>query len=83
MRLSRCSYCNEALEAGMGGPKLHHECQFRMVAGSVAHIEKRCSCFVQGSQEGDPPGMGLREAAQAARGAWLRVHKGDADLCLD
>ena len=54
-----------------------------MVAGSVAHIEQRCSCFVQGSDEGDPPGMGLREASQAALKTWLRVHKGDAELCLD
>lgn len=52
----------------------HYACAFRLGAGSVAHIEKRCSCYVPGSNEGDPPGMTLRQAAQAALDAWVRIN---------
>ncbi len=44
----------------------HRECFLRHVFGSVAHQEKRCGCFVPGSDCGDPPGMTKREAAKAA-----------------
>jgi hypothetical protein len=43
---------------------------FRAVAGSVAHLERRCGCFVAGSTEGDPPGMTKRQAALAAWAYW-------------
>lgn len=68
-----CLHCEEPLEAGR--QELHHECQFRLVAGSVAHIEKRCGCYVPGSTEGDPPGMKPREAAQAALRAFFKQKK--------
>ena len=67
MPLDRCAYCDELLEAGA---EMHKECTFRAVAGSVAHIEERCACYVPGSTETDPPGMSKREAAKAAVRAW-------------
>jgi hypothetical protein len=42
----------------------------RAIIGSVAHVEHRCSCFVPGSTESDPPGMTRREAANAAVKLW-------------
>ncbi len=66
----KCEYCGEPIKpddlADCVGANLHHECLFRNVGGSVAHVEKRCSCFVPGSNEGDPPGMTKRQAARAA-----------------
>jgi hypothetical protein len=37
-----------------------------MVLGSVAHLQKRCHCYVPGSEENDDPSLTLREAARAA-----------------
>jgi hypothetical protein len=45
---------------------MHRECGFRQVGGSVAHLSGFCSCFVPGSNAGDPPGMTKRQAARAA-----------------
>jgi hypothetical protein len=67
-----CGYCEEPLEGGRIIGNTHQECAMRTVVGSVAHIEKRCSCYVPGSEEGDPPGMTLREAARAAVAAHSR-----------
>ena len=76
MQLARCEYCGEPLDTiSMSG--LHHECIFRATAGSVAHVTRRCSCYVIGSTEGDPPGMTLRQAASAALEAWLKKEKLD------
>jgi hypothetical protein len=47
----------------------------RSALGSVAHIEERCSCFISGSEENDPPGMSKREAAKAAVKAWYQKKK--------
>jgi hypothetical protein len=86
-----CPLCDEPIVAGdvlsksqvNGGPA-HHECVFRSFAGSVAHIERRCGCYVKGSDEHDPPGMSRREAARAALRAWLRINEpaqpGSGDL---
>lgn len=73
-----CQYCGEPLEAGetMG----HQECRFRMVGGSVAHIERRCSCYVPGADETDPPGMSLREGARAALRAYRKREGIDAPV---
>jgi len=38
----------------------------RLVIGSVAHLERRCCCYVPGSTEDDPPHMTPRQAARAA-----------------
>jgi hypothetical protein len=54
---------------------MHVECVYRAVAGSVAHIEQRCSCYVPGSTEGDPPGLTKRQAAKAA----LEAHKASCE----
>ena len=72
-RKDKCPYCQEPI-----GPDdevaphikqtVHEECGFRMVVGSIAHIQGRCGCFVVGSEEGDPPGMTKRLAARAAFG---------------
>jgi hypothetical protein len=68
-----CSYCDEPLapgEAFSPVPGVHRECAIRMVIGSVAHQEKRCSCYCSGSDEGDPPGVTMREAARLATAAF-------------
>jgi hypothetical protein len=68
---TRCAYCGEGIEAGDDGflqddgIALHRECQLRMIFGSVAHQEKRCSCCGgTGSDQDD--GMTRREGARAA-----------------
>lgn len=74
-----CFYCQEPVldgeESGnIANAASHRECAFRSIAGSVAHIEGRCSCFGT-RDEGDPPGMSPREAARAALAAYRRVHE--------
>jgi len=65
-----CGFCNERIEPGqrapVSGSDFHHECHLRLVIGSVAHIERRCGCYVPGSIEGDPAHMTPRQAARAA-----------------
>src|SRR4051812_23225572 len=64
-----CVYCVEPIEEGdaglvmANGPVEHRECGFRSVAGSLAHLQKRCSCYIPGASDLDPPGMTKREAA--------------------
>ena len=75
-----CEYCDEPIQPGegendVGGRAFHAECFFRMVMGCVAHIEKRCSCFVPGSNDHDPEGMTRREAARAAFAAWSLLER--------
>jgi hypothetical protein len=73
-----CAHCLEKIEEGdsgvvyANGPAAHRNCFLRGVLGSVAHIEKRCSCYVRGSIEGDPAGMTARQSADAAVAAWAR-----------
>jgi len=62
---------------GSGGPVHEHlDCFLRTLFGSVAHLEGRCSYYVSGSQEGDPPEMSRREAARRARRGAVRTAKG-------
>lgn len=63
-----CGWCSEEIREDelCQTDRFHDACAFRSVAGSVAHILRRCSCYVPGSTEGDPEGMTLREAAVAA-----------------
>jgi len=72
-----CVHCDEEILTdedrtsvinGMTGKRMwrHFECGMRAVIGSVAHLERRCSCYVPGSDEGDPEGLSRREAAAAA-----------------
>jgi hypothetical protein len=73
--MTDCIYCGEPVlkveESAAGQKNLHRECVFRAVAGSVAHIQHRCGCYVPGSTEGDPPGMTIRQAAKASLEAQL------------
>lgn len=76
-----CGWCNEAIEAGSNGmviysprpelrPAYHRACFIRQTVGSLAHIERRCSCFVPGSTSGDPAGLTKRQAAVLAMTAF-------------
>jgi hypothetical protein len=72
-----CTHCGEDVNPETdeifvyaNGPVAHRECEMRAVLGSVAHLERRCGCFVPGSTENDPPGMTRREAARAAVALW-------------
>ncbi|HZT29450.1 MAG TPA: hypothetical protein VFA33_06185 [Bryobacteraceae bacterium] len=77
-----CGFCLEPIETGNRGviiPHIdtdgesekpyHFECHMRMVVGSLAHQQRRCSCY--GGTEHDPPGMTLRQAARAAFEYWI------------
>jgi len=72
-----CVYCEEALVdedriiLGDGTP-FHRACFLRQFVGGVAHIERRCSCFVEGAEEIDPPGVSLRQGAVLAMEAHQR-----------
>lgn len=48
----------------------HRECHLRSVIGSVAHVQKRCSCYVLGADETDPPELTKRQAARLAVELW-------------
>lgn len=72
----QCLHCQETIVEGdigtinYGGQIMHYECGMRGVVGSVGHLMGKCSCF--GGDEEDPPGMTVREAAQAACILWER-----------
>jgi hypothetical protein len=69
--MTRCGWCDEEIETDEDfAVAMHKECALRSVLGSVAHIERRCSCYVDGATETDPPEMTRREAAKAALAAW-------------
>ena len=77
-----CLYCEEkilcddaVIPENNGKAAMHVNCEMRGVIGSVAHLERRCSCFVPGSTESDPPGMTRREAADAAVTLWRQQEK--------
>ncbi len=73
-----CDYCleevlpGEVTEARLNGKPVHHECAFRAVAGSAAHILGDCSCC--GGTRHDPPGLTRRQAAKLALEAYLTVN---------
>lgn len=79
---AHCLYCDETIEAddrgmttnceGQEQPE-HLECFMRQLLGSVAHLEKRCGCYVEGSHEGDDPNLTPREAARAALALWNKI----------
>jgi hypothetical protein len=75
-----CAHCEEPLVEGdeimpfNGGTVLmHRNCGLRGIIGSLAHLQGRCSCFVPGSQETDPPSLTARQAADAAVAEWKRL----------
>lgn len=69
-----CDWCDEEILPGeladadnpleIVGGNFHRECFLRSLLGSAGHILHRCSCY-HGSHE-DPPGLTIRQAAQAA-----------------
>jgi hypothetical protein len=86
-----CGHCDELFVEGDDGfampfltgdgtalpahASFHRECHLRQVLGSVAHIQKLCSCYVPGADEGDPVGMTKREAARAAVREYERLER--------
>jgi hypothetical protein len=77
-----CQYWTEPLLAGddgwilCNGAVLHHECNLRGVVGSVAHQERRCSCF-GGTANDEEDGMTRRQGARAAV-EYFEMHQGGA-----
>ena len=70
-----CQWCHEILEPDVVRTDwLHQECAIRMVVGSVAHLEQRCSCYVVDSIEGDHPALSKRAAALAASALYQSSH---------
>jgi hypothetical protein len=71
-----CAWCEERIainDHGLilsgGVEPLHHECFIRQVVGSVAHQQRRCSCY--GGHDEDPPDLSRRDAARLALLAWM------------
>jgi hypothetical protein len=60
------------------GPVAHWVCAMRQVIGSVAHLERRCHCYVAGATAQDPDGLSRRDAAEAAVAVWMREHRDHA-----
>lgn len=67
-----CPWCledvlpGERFTATMNGERFHQECMARQVIGPVAHLERRCSCYVLGSEVSDDPSLSKRDAAREA-----------------
>lgn len=66
-----CLHCGEPIESTDIGMMLsgstepiHQECFMRMIVGSVAHQQRRCSCF--GGNGEDDPTISKHEAAKRA-----------------
>ena len=81
-----CARCGEPIARGDDGWLLPHieaagkpprelpyhaACHLRMIVGSVAHQQRRCLCFVPGSQCGDDPALTRRQAAEWAEAYFL------------
>jgi hypothetical protein len=72
-----CRHCHEPINEGEDGwliPSIdygaaelafHHACHLRQIIGSVAHQQRRCSCY-GGTASGEEDGMTRREGAEAA-----------------
>jgi len=79
---AKCTYCDEVVRIGddgwiLGdGSVLHRECNLRAVIGSVAHLQKRCSCY--GGTGNHEDGMTRRQGALAAMEYW-ETHGGIFD----
>lgn len=59
----------------IGDMPMHRNCHLREIVGSIAHQQRRCSCFVPGSVDEDPPGMTPRQAADAAVAYYERKYE--------
>lgn len=76
-----CTHCSEPITGADDGFALpvvgetvlaayHRACFMRRVIGSVAHQQKRCSCYVAGASCNDDPNLNVRQAAEAALKFW-------------
>jgi hypothetical protein len=54
---------------------VHHACFMRPIIGSVAHLQRRCSCYVRDAEEGDDPALTVRQAAEAALEEWTQQQR--------
>jgi hypothetical protein len=77
MSVDYCAHCDERFVPGEdvvvmnnGEIIMHRNCAIRGVTGSAAHILRICSCYVPFSDEGDPPELTTREAANLAVELW-------------
>lgn len=75
-----CIFCEEPIDVADAGfidpPGVsHYACFMRQIIGSVAHIEKRCGCYVKDALELDDPNLTVRQAAEAAVAAYERQKK--------
>jgi hypothetical protein len=65
-----CQACGESIEAGQSAPYLrpahHRECAMRLIVGSLAHLNRECTCYGGANTHDPPEGMTRREAAMAA-----------------
>jgi len=63
-----CLWCEETIAPGdlmhSALPGYHYACAMRAMLGPIAHVQHRCSCYVSGSEEHDPPGITKRQAAR-------------------
>jgi hypothetical protein len=64
-----CPWCDEPLDA-TAHYGYHYACWIRSAVGSVAHLERRCSCYIAGSPAHDPEGLSRRQAAEVALRRW-------------
>lgn len=82
-----CLWCDEEIVPGDSGflavaiddevarrKAWHRECFLRTLSGSIAHVEKRCSCF-GGTDPEHEPHFSKREEAQIAVRLWLRFRE--------
>lgn len=66
-----CTNCLEPIKDGedgwldAAGNPFHRACWYRNIIGSLAHVQRRCSCYIPGSTASDPLGLTAREAAEA------------------
>ena len=73
-----CFHCEESIGPDdpvhryPDGDLAHKNCFMRTIIGSVAHIERRCGCYVPDSEENDPEGLTLREVARGWTAAEVR-----------
>ena len=79
-----CVWCGEVIQlcdsgviipaVGPGAPELpyHEACYARFTIGSVGHQRRSCPCFGGGME--DPPGLTVRQAAEAEILALLAAH---------
>lgn len=82
-----CLYCDELITAADDAPQTfpnilsatdweiraaHKECMVRQTLGSLAHLDRRCSCY--GGTDHDTPGFTARQEALAV---YARLQRGD------